>query len=190
LKKKLFTGIITAIIAGISLGAGSAFAWSKSHYGFTPIPAYVQSYDSFNTETYKAIHNAHVQWNSAGEGDLVYQSSTKHSSTTYPNKNSKNQITKGKRGSNDYLMECYTWKNAFNYAYEADIDINVSYPWANNGDPNAYDVQAVYTHEVGHLLGLGHSTDTLATMYPTVDEGELHWRDLHTDDIQGILIIY
>ncbi len=42
---------------------------------------------------------------------------------------------------------------------EADIFLNSLFDWstAANGETNRFDVQSIVTHELGHLLGLGHS---------------------------------
>lgn len=42
---------------------------------------------------------------------------------------------------------------------EADIFLNSFFDWstAAGGEANRFDVQSILTHEVGHLLGLGHS---------------------------------
>ena len=48
------------------------------------------------------------------------------------------------------------------------------------------DVQNTVTHELGHLLGLGHSTDPNAVMYPSAPLGEISKRTLTADDIQCI----
>jgi len=42
---------------------------------------------------------------------------------------------------------------------EADIFLNSLFDWSTavNGETNRFDVQSVITHELGHLLGLGHS---------------------------------
>lgn len=42
---------------------------------------------------------------------------------------------------------------------EADIFLNSTFDWstAAAGEANRFDVQSVLTHEIGHLLGLGHS---------------------------------
>lgn len=45
----------------------------------------------------------------------------------------------------------------------------------------------VALHEIGHALGLAHSTDTSAVMYPSVGPGN---SDLDGSDIQGIQAIY
>jgi uncharacterized protein (TIGR03382 family) len=52
------------------------------------------------------------------------------------------------------------------------------------------DVQNTVTHEAGHTLGLDHSQDPDATMYPNAPPGETSKRDLASDDIQGICTIY
>jgi uncharacterized protein (TIGR03382 family) len=54
----------------------------------------------------------------------------------------------------------------------------------------AYDVQNTVTHEAGHTMGLGHTTDVTATMYAFAPVGETSKRILHPDDIQGICDIY
>ncbi len=53
-----------------------------------------------------------------------------------------------------------------------------------------YDLQGIATHEYGHALGLGHSADPLATMFPTPPTNGRTWRSLNTDDVTGIQAIY
>ncbi|XP_071731097.1 metalloendoproteinase 3-MMP-like [Rutidosis leptorrhynchoides] len=53
----------------------------------------------------------------------------------------------------------------------------------------AVDLESVALHEIGHLLGLAHSNDPNAVMYPTLDEGSIK-RSLTPDDIQGIKALY
>jgi hypothetical protein len=46
-----------------------------------------------------------------------------------------------------------------------DIHFNEAYDWGA-GDPARYDIFSVALHESGHSLGLQHSTDPTAVMYP------------------------
>ena len=74
--------------------------------------------------------------------------------------------------------------------YEADIVINNSVPWRNNGGTGGFDVQNVMTHEFGHMLGLGHSDVTGATMVQGTYYGDISKRTLEQDDINGFNAIY
>lgn len=57
-------------------------------------------------------------------------------------------------------------------------------------DMRLVDLENVLTHELGHYLGLAHSTDLDATMYASAAPGETTKRDLADDDVAGICEIY
>ena len=72
---------------------------------------------------------------------------------------------------------------------EADMGINTGYPW-NLGCQElgtSYDLQTVLLHENGHVVGLDHSSDTGAIMYPSYQQADC---TLGQDDINGIRSIY
>lgn len=52
------------------------------------------------------------------------------------------------------------------------------------------DLQGVATHESGHLLGLGHTAVTDATMFPSARLGETLKRVVGSDDRNGLCTIY
>ncbi len=71
--------------------------------------------------------------------------------------------------------------------YEA----NYTYFVNNTGcSGNGEYIQDSATHEFGHMLGMGHSAVTTATMYPTNSYCDLTWESLDADDLAGILSIY
>ncbi|KAF8407967.1 hypothetical protein HHK36_007107 [Tetracentron sinense] len=61
--------------------------------------------------------------------------------------------------------------------------------WATDLRPGYVHLESVTMHEIGHLLGLGHSSVSDAIMYPTIPSGvrKMH---LHEDDIHGIRALY
>ena len=90
---------------------------------------------------------------------------------------------------------------------EADIFFNSAVPWsmAPNGEEGRFDLESVALHEIGHLLGLGHSalglTETSAgssrvkgseaVMFPIAfDPGAIDLRKLKVDDIAGVSDLY
>jgi hypothetical protein len=54
-------------------------------------------------------------------------------------------------------------------------------------DWGSTSLPAVATHEIGHALGLAHSSVEDATMYPWYDSG---WTSLHEVDVRGIKSLY
>ena len=75
---------------------------------------------------------------------------------------------------------------------EADIQFNPSIPFSTDSVTplDKYDLQSVATHEVGHLLGLDHTTALSSVMFWTLTSGANYARVLSADDIAGISTIY
>jgi hypothetical protein len=60
--------------------------------------------------------------------------------------------------------------------------------WTVGAVSGAFDLLTVAVHEIGHLLGLGHSLVPQAIMYPYIPPGAT--KGLHPDDIEGIRVLY
>lgn len=91
---------------------------------------------------------------------------------------------------------------------ESDIFFNSIFTWstATAGDPARFDLQSVATHEIGHLVGLGHSAlgeteirpeggrrvlGSGAVMFPiSLGRGAIADRTLQPDDIAGVSDLY
>jgi hypothetical protein len=91
---------------------------------------------------------------------------------------------------------------------ESDIFLNSAFPWSTAvaGDGQRFDVESIALHEVGHLLGLGHSalgeTELMpaggrrllakgAVMFPIAfPPGNTRDRVLEPDDVAGIGDVY
>ncbi len=88
-------------------------------------------------------------------------------------------------GDNSILALGYMPPPVNNYSVAGDITFNTGQVFNINGSD--YDLYTVALHELGHALGLGHSSTSLAIMYPVyqgVDFG------LYADDVAGVQSIY
>lgn len=62
------------------------------------------------------------------------------------------------------------------------------YRWSNGAKVGAYDIASVTRHEMGHVLGLGHSAVKTNIMFPTIDSNST--KGLGAGDIAGLNFIY
>lgn len=60
----------------------------------------------------------------------------------------------------------------------------------STGCSGGFYIEDIAAHEFGHALGLGHSTVTGATMYPSVSACDTGPRSLSADDIAGARSLY
>jgi hypothetical protein len=69
---------------------------------------------------------------------------------------------------------------------DADVYTNQRYNYTSSketdGCSGEYDIDGIMTHEVGHVIGIGHSNIAGATMYPSVAACDIGNRTLAADD--------
>ncbi len=79
---------------------------------------------------------------------------------------------------------------------DSDIIFNPNLDFSTHGGPDSFDLQAIATHEIGHLLGLDHTAIVSAVMHPRVPPNptggrpQTFGRVLQSDDQTGSSVLY
>ncbi|MEN0066267.1 MAG: matrixin family metalloprotease [Myxococcota bacterium] len=91
---------------------------------------------------------------------------------------------------NEALAITTSWADDAGHIVQYDIYINATIPWSTTGAKDAFDLQAAITHEVGHVLGIGHSEVAEATMFAKHEPGDVQRRVLDSDDQEAARYLY
>jgi len=144
-----------------------------------------------------AIQNAAASWNSTGSNfTFTYAGTTTILPTTSPSPSEDNNNVIGWNPTIDGSGDPFAIAWVFFYCEnglvtEADIELDESKNWSTGASvPGTdFDVETVALHEMGHALGLDHTTESAAVMWATLATGDSK-RVLHGDDIDGQIAIY
>jgi len=90
------------------------------------------------------------------------------------------------------IATTYTWMTGTQLV-DADVvfwDGGFTFFTGSSGCSGGFYIEDIAAHEFGHALGLGHSTTSGATMYPSTPTCNLNPRTLDPDDIAGVRALY
>lgn len=86
------------------------------------------------------------------------------------------------------LARTWIWYTTTSFVH-VDMEFNTNYQWSTAPTAPQIDIESVALHEAGHALGLDHSSDPAAIMYPTYQPGAIA-RTLSVDDLAGLRALY
>ena len=189
----------TAVVAAAALAVGTA-SYSYSTYAkwaSAPVTFYVNpaTTDVTQTAALTAVQFAMNVWNTQSGTTFRYQYGGKVSdtATAYDNRN----VVIFRNASNgSAIATTYSWWDSSKNLLDSDIivwDKNFRFYTGTTGCgsvSNGAYLEDIATHELGHALGLNHSTNTAATMYPSYSLCSQALRTLASDDIAAAKSLY
>jgi len=155
------------------------------------------------TAVVNAINNSSVGWNGAGSGTVVTATRASVSGFSLGDGIPMLNFTDPQNACTGNCLAAtftsyYSSRGDGTYRiYDADIVTNTAHPWTSQSeDPGGsgcsgeFYIEGVMVHEIGHALGLAHTTVSGATMYPSVSACNNAPASIATDDANGINALY
>jgi Matrixin len=195
MRMKLATALVASIVAfGTVLSSGAhaytllGYTWAQS-----PVPYYINpaNMDLPTAVIEPAIRAGANAWSQQSGASFSFAFAGYSTQTTNTN-DGINLIMFRNASSGSAIATTYTWFSGTRLI-DADMvfwDAGFQFFTGTSGCTNGFYIEDVATHEFGHALGLGHSTVTSATMYPSISYCSQQSRTLDPDDIAAVLSIY
>src|SRR5689334_3240533 len=188
---------VAAVAGAVALHSGAGAYSSFAHWASSPVTFYV---NPVNADVSQAAATAALQagmdvWNTQSGSSFRYQygGSANDTATAYDNRN----VVMFRNASNgSTIATTYSWWSSSNELLDSDIvfwDGGFTFFTGSTGCgvvPNAAYIEDIAAHELGHALGLNHSSASDATMYPSYSYCSSALRTLAADDINGAKALY
>jgi hypothetical protein len=174
----------------------SAYVLNGPKWGSQQVPYYINPTNKYMSETdaLTAIQNGASAWTAQSSADIVLAYAGRTTGNAIA-ANGKNEVFFRDASNGGMYGETYWWSSGGTLV-EADTvfytgTVRFFADTATcTGTSYAIYLQDATAHELGHQLGLGHSSVETATMYPSLGLCSTSGRSLDPDDLAGIERLY
>jgi len=184
--------------AFLLFGAGAvttAYTTLGHKWTVQQVPYYINPANKYMSETaaLSAIQAAASNWAAQSNANILlyYMGRTSGASISA---NGKNEVFFRDESNSGMYGQTYVWWDGSGTLIETDtVFYTASYTFLADGAAcpgGALYLQDAATHELGHALGLGHSSVSTATMNPYMNACTTSFRTLDGDDLAGIESLY
>jgi len=186
-----------AVAGAAALHTGVSAYSTFARWASGPVTFYVNpvNADVSQSAAIAALQAGMDVWNTQSGTSFRYQygGTVNDTATAYDNRN---VIFFRNATNGSTIATTYSWWSSSNELLDSDIvfwDAGFAF-FTGSSDcgvvPNAAYIEDIAAHELGHALGLNHSTATDATMYPSYSYCSMALRTLAADDIAGVQALY
>jgi hypothetical protein len=185
----------TLALAAAVTTIAHGYALSGHKWGVFQVPYYINPANAdgvSSSAAISAIQNAAAAWSMQSNANVLFYYMGQTSGTSAVS-NGKNEVF-FRQATSGSIAQTFRWWNAStNQLIDADVvfyDSSWKFFGGMSGCSNGFYIQEIATHELGHALGLDHSSVSTATMYPGSPYCNTSKASLDADDIAGIEKLY
>ena len=170
--------------------------WSLSSGGSVPYQVnFTLSADIADGPCLAAVQAGFQRWTEVSCSYMTWRDEGRTNNTGWGVDDQENVVSWRESSWDDSSAALAITSNIFDFRGFIDTDIKFNglhHNWAIIGSGNArgVDVESVTAHEVGHAVGLDHSSVSGATMWPSTGPNDASARTLAQDDINGLCALY
>jgi hypothetical protein len=184
--------MIVAIAIGLSRDI-RAYTTSGVAWNVRPVPYAINTtnLDLPESAVEPAVRAGADVWALQSNASISLQYTGRSDQTTTGN-DSVNLVVFRNASNGSAIATTYWWSSG-GRIIDADIvfwDAGFRFFSGSTGCSGGFYIEDIAAHEFGHALGLGHSSTTGATMYPSVSSCSAGNRTLDADDIAGVRFLY
>jgi hypothetical protein len=171
----------------------AAYTASASKWAFSPVNYFVNAsnLDLASPAADAAVRVGAEAWSAQSRTRFQFAYGGGSAQTTTTN-DGVNLVVFRNASNGSAIATTYWWSNSSGII-DADIvfwDAAFRFFSGASGCSSGFYIEDIAAHEFGHALGLGHSTLSGATMYPSVSSCNTSNRTLHADDVAGVEWLY
>jgi hypothetical protein len=186
--------LITAALVAAVTSIPAAYVFTGPKWATRTVNYYI---NPANADVSAAAAEAAIQvgaatWGSQSSADFRFYYMGRTSGSTVLN-NGKNEVFFRNVAAGSTVAETYWWTDSGGRLLDADImfyDGGISFFTGSSGCSGGLYIEDTAAHEFGHALGLGHSSDSSATMYYVTTWCSTSGRTLSNDDLAGVEALY
>ena len=182
-------GVVLAAGLGLQGYVSNGHVWTSRS-----VPYYVNpvSADVSESEAEAAVRAGADAWGAQSHASFAFTYAGRTSGTSM-GYNGKNEVFFRNESNGSVIAETLWTYDGTGALVDADIkfyDSGWRFFTGTSGCSGGYFIEDIAAHEFGHALGLGHSGDGTATMYPSASSCTQALRTLAADDIAGVEALY